>query len=243
MNRIVKVGFAALAFAVAAPVFAGEAEATTPEVEVEEGVAIGWTPFAIGLISPVQLPWGSATWDVYGLDLGLLYMDTAKVYGLGVNGIASRNRDDVIGLYVSGLCNYSEKDVYGIRTTLGINICKGEGYGLEAAGFSYRKDFKGVDCNFLGAMQDNVSGVQLGGLANVSRVQSFGLTGAIGVNIATTAYGCQAAGIFNMTEELHGAQIGVVNFAEQCPWGFQIGLVNIIMDNTIKVLPIVNGYF
>ena len=170
-------------------------------------------------------------------------MDTAKVYGLGVNGIASRNRDDVMGLYVSGLCNYSEKDVYGVRTTLGVNVCKGETYGFEAAGFSYRKDFWGLDCNFLGAMQQNVSGIQFGGLANVSRVQSYGLTAAMGVNIATTAYGCQVAGIFNMTEELHGAQIGVVNFAEQCPWGFQIGLVNIIMDNTIKVLPIVNGYF
>ena len=236
MNRTIKVGLAALALAVAAPAFANEAE-------VDEDIAIGWTPFAIGLVSPVQLPWGSAQWDVFGLDLGILYMDTAKVYGLGINGIASRNRDDVMGLYVSGLCNYSEKDVYGVRTTLGVNVCKGETYGFEAAGFSYRKDFWGLDCNFLGAMQQNVSGIQFGGLANVSRVQSYGLTAAMGVNIATTAYGCQVAGIFNMTEELHGAQIGVVNFAEQCPWGFQIGLVNIIMDNTIKVLPIVNGYF
>ena len=236
MNRTMKFGLAALALAVAAPAFAAEAE-------VEEEGAIGWTPFAIGLVSPVQLPWGSAKWDVFGLDLGILYMDTAKVYGVGVNGIASRNRDDVMGLYVSGLCNYSEKDVYGLRTTLGVNVCKGETYGLEAAGFSYRKDFWGLDCNFLGAMQENMSGIQFGGLANVSRVQSYGLTAALGVNIATTAYGCQCAGIFNMTEELHGAQIGIVNFAEQCPWGFQIGLVNIIMDNTIKVLPIVNGYF
>ena len=235
MNRIAKVGIAALAIAAVSPVMA-------QEEGVEEG-AVGWTPVAVGLVSPVQLPWGSAQWDVFGLDLGLLYMDTAKVYGLGLNGIAARNRDDVIGLNVSGLCNYSEKDVYGLRTTLGINIAKGEGYGFEAAGFSYRKNFTGVDCNFLGAMQENVSGIQLGGLANVSRVQSYGLTAALGVNIATTAYGCQVAGIFNMAEELHGAQIGVVNFAEQCPWGFQIGLVNIIMDNKIKVLPIVNGYF
>jgi len=34
-----------------------------------------------------------------------------------------------------------------------------------------------------------------------------------------------------------------VNFARECPWGFQIGLVNIIMDNKIKVLPIFNAYF
>ena len=44
-------------------------------------------------------------------------------------------------------------------------------------------------------------------------------------------------------EELHGAQIGIVNFAKECPWGFQIGLVNIIMENVIPVLPIVNASF
>ena len=49
--------------------------------------------------------------------------------------------------------------------------------------------------------------------------------------------------MFNYTDELHGCQIALVNFARECPWGFQIGLVNIIMDNKIKVLPIVNGYF
>ena len=46
-----------------------------------------------------------------------------------------------------------------------------------------------------------------------------------------------------MTEELHGAQISLVNYADYCPSGFQIGLVNIIMSNQIKVLPLVNGYF
>ena len=49
--------------------------------------------------------------------------------------------------------------------------------------------------------------------------------------------------IFNYAEELHGCQLGVVNFADDCPWGFQIGLVNIIMSNSWKVLPIVNCYF
>ena len=40
-----------------------------------------------------------------------------------------------------------------------------------------------------------------------------------------------------------GCQIGVVNYAKECPWGFQIGLVNIIMENVIPVLPIVNASF
>lgn len=236
MNRIVKCGLAALALAFVAPVFADEAN-------VEETGAVGWTPFAIGLVSPVQLPWGSATWDVYGMELGLLYMDTARVYGLGVNGIATRSRDDVMGVMVSGLCNYSEKDVYGVRATLGANIARGSTYGADFGMFGYRKEFWGVDGELLGAMQDTMYGIQVGLAANVSREMSYGWSVVGGVNIAEKAYGCQTAIVCNFAQELHGAQIGLVNFAEQCPWGFQIGLVNIIMDNKIKVLPLVNGYF
>ena len=73
--------------------------------------------------------------------------------------------------------------------------------------------------------------------------ESCGCTIAGGVNLAPKAYGCQVAGVFNMTDELHGCQIGLVNYARECPWGFQIGLVNIILDNKVKVLPIINGYF
>jgi hypothetical protein len=46
-----------------------------------------------------------------------------------------------------------------------------------------------------------------------------------------------------MTKELHGAQVGLINYTEDCPSGFQIGIVNIILQNRIKFLPIVNGYF
>jgi hypothetical protein len=46
-----------------------------------------------------------------------------------------------------------------------------------------------------------------------------------------------------MTEELRGAQIGLVNYASTCSAGFQLGLVNLIMDNQIPVLPIFNCYF
>ena len=65
MKKSIKFGFMALALAATVPAFAEE----------EEEGAIGWTPIAFGLASPVQLPWGLARWDVFGLDLNVFYSD------------------------------------------------------------------------------------------------------------------------------------------------------------------------
>ena len=61
MKHSFKIGIAALAIAAAAPALAQEQETKADE-------AIGWTPVALGLATPVQLPWGLNRWDVYGLD-------------------------------------------------------------------------------------------------------------------------------------------------------------------------------
>lgn len=238
MKKFIKVGSVALAIAMSVPAFAEEAE-------VEDEGAIGWTPIAIGVFSPVQIPWGSARWDVFGIDLGILWADAPKMYGLGVSGIAMATRDDMMGVQVSGLCNWASKDVYGLRATIGANITFGDTYGVDAGMFAYREgEFWGWDTNFLGNYgEKGLWGVALAGLLNLNMEQSYGFTCAIGGNMAPKAYGLQLAGIFNFTDELHGFQVGLVNFARTCPWGLQLGLVNVIMDNQIKVLPLVNLYF
>ena len=240
MKKSVKFGFVALALAAAVPAFAENAD-----VEIEnEYEAIGWTPIAVSLCSPVQVPWGSHTWDVFGLNLGILWSDTPKMYGLGLGSIAMANRDDMFGLGLTACCNWNTKDVYGMRVTPGANIAFGTIYGVDIGAFSYRPGAMwGWDTEFLGNYGSKFWGLQIGGLVNLSTEQSYGCSVAIGGNMAKVAYGCQMAAVFNFTEELHGAQIGIVNFAKECPWGFQIGLVNVIMDNKIKILPIVNGYF
>lgn len=241
MKKSVKCGLVALAMAAVVPAFAQNADVEASESEYE---AIGWTPIAIGLVSPVQLPWGSHMWDVFGLNLGILWSDAPKMYGLGISGIAMATRRDMIGLQVTALCNWATEDVYGVRVTPGVNIAFGTTYGFEAGGFAYRPgEMWGVDCEFLGAYQKSIWGVGIGGIVNLTTEQSYGCTIAIGGNMAKTAYGCQLGGIFNFTDELHGCQIGVVNFAQECPWGFQIGIVNIIMENVIPVLPILNASF
>ena len=240
MKKSVKFGFVALALAAAVPAFAENAD-----VEIEnEYEAIGWTPIAVSLCSPVQVPWGSHTWDVFGLNLGILWSDTPKMYGLGLGTIAMANRDDMFGLGLTACCNWNTKDVYGMRVTPGSNIAFGTIYGVDIGAFSYRPgEMWGWDTEFLGNYGSKFWGLQIGGLINLSTEQSYGCSLAVGGNMAKVAYGCQMAAIFNFTEELHGAQVGIVNFAKECPWGFQIGLVNIIMENVIPVLPFVNASF
>ena len=239
MKKSLKFGLAALAVAAVTPVFAAEEEEVSTEYE-----AIGWTPIAIGIASPVQLPWGRAVWDVFGLDLNILYSDAPKMYGLGIGGIAMATRDEMMGLQVSALCNWATRDVAGMRATLGGNIAYGNTYGVEGGLFGYRQgEFWGWDTEFLGSYEDYMWGLEIAGICNITMEQSYGAAIAIGGNYAKKAYGLQLGAIFNFTDELHGCQIGLVNYARECPWGFQIGFVNMIMDNSIKVLPIVNGYF
>ena len=242
MMKSVKFGIAALALATVVPSFAQNADV---EVETEsEYEAIGWTPIAISLCSPVQIPWGSHTWDVFGLNLGILWSDTPKMYGLGLGSIAMANRDDMVGLGLTGLCNWNTKDVCGMRATLGANVTFGTTYGVDMGAFAYRTgDMWGWDTEFLGSYTRNIWGLQVAGLINLTTEQSYGCSIAVGGNMAKRAYGCQVGGIFNFADELHGCQIGIVNFAKECPWGFQVGIVNIIMENVIPVLPIVNASF
>ncbi len=236
MKNKIKIGIASLAIASAVHSFAASSETVAEETA-------GWTPVALGLATPVQIPWGLNRWDVYGLDLNVFYSDAPRMYGLDIGGLAAVTRGDMMGLQVSGLCNFGARDVYGLRATLGLNMCAGTVYGMDAGLIGYRDTLKGIDIHFLGSVSRNVSGLAIGGLANVTSNQSYGCTIAGVSNVAKTAYGLQLAFIYNMTQELHGCQIGLVNYADYCPNGFQIGLVNIIMSNQVKVLPLVNGYF
>ena len=241
MKKMMKVGIAALAFAAVTSAFAQEEQVIKAKSSNE---ADGWTTIAFGIASPVQLPWGGREWDVFGLDINAIWAETAKMYGLGIGGIAMATRNDMMGLQVSGLCNWATESVYGMRATLGGNITFGDTYGFDAGLFSYHVgEFRGWDTEFIGSFQPYAWGLQIAGIANVNVEQGLGASIAIGGNYAKVAYGLQIGGLFNYTQELHGCQIGIVNLAKECPWGFQIGVVNIILDNKIKVLPIVNGYF
>ena len=235
MNRTIKLGMAALALAAVAPAFAQDAE------ELED--TVGWTPIALGIATPVQLPWGIDRWDVYGLDFNLLYSDAPTVVGLDFGGLATVTRRGMTGVALSALCNASLADVEGVRLTCGLNLARKNVTGVELGMIAFRDTMCGFDAHLLGNAQKNVCGLQIGGLANISETESYGCTIAGACNMARTAYGLQLACLFNMTEELHGAQVGLVNYVQYCENGFQVGLVNIVMSNVIPVLPFINGRF
>lgn len=232
-------------FMIAAAMFAAcvTSFAATAEDDVEsQGIgAIGWTPVQVGLFAPVSIPWGF-DWDVKGLELDLFYAETVKLQGLSLSGVATRTRDEFKGLSVTGLCHWNEMDVYGVNMTLGVNLSFADVWGVEAGLFSMRKNMSGIDINFVGSHQINYRGVQAAGICNFTLEEYKGVDIALGLNMTKEMIGAQLGGI-NFTHRLTGTQIGFFNIAEECPCGIQLGLVNIIMDNKIKVLPITNFYF
>ena len=212
-----KLALATAAIAASITVFAAENAADDKATEGQGIGAIGWTPVQIGLFAPVSIPWGF-DWDVKGFDLDLFYMETVKLQGLGISGIASRTRDNQDGVLISGVCNWNDADVRGLGITLGANLGFGDVYGMDFVGW------------------------QTSGVCNFTEGECTGASFALALNMAKVETGLQVATI-NSAHELHGVQIGVVNIAQECPWGLQIGVINIILDNTVKILPIVNGYF
>lgn len=232
-----------LKIALAAAALAALTSATAAEPSTEgQGVgAIGWTPIQVGLFAPVSLPWGF-DWDVKGFDLDIFYMETVKMQGLGISGIAARTRDEMDGVLISGLCNWNDKDVRGLSATLGAELCFGDFYGINVSTFGLRNLMKGMDVNLVGSYQKDFVGWQTSCVCNFTENECTGASFALALNMAKVETGFQAAFI-NSAEELHGVQIGIINVAQECPWGLQLGLINIILDNRVKILPLFNGYF
>jgi hypothetical protein len=240
MNRFFKMSATALFAMCATSVFA-EDDLISFQGNREE--VVGWTPICVGLATPVQMPFGMNKWDVFGIDINLLYSDAPKVYGLNVGGLAAVTRNNLAGLQVAALANYAVENVYGARVALGINIAKQSVYGLEIGGFALRPEIYGCDIELVGSYQRKIAGVSIAGITNIATEKTLGAAIAVGCNITHTTKGVQIAGIYNHTIELNGCQIALVNYADECVSGFQIGLLNFIMSNQLKVLPFINGYF
>lgn len=216
-------------------------EAQEPAVAPKAGEAIGWTPIELSIASPVQFPWGSANWDVKGLYLGLFYNDAPQMWGVDLS-LANRVREEFRGMAFGAFGNYFEQDVYGFRGSLGFNVSRGTLYGIDVGGAGLHKQVYGADIELVCSGQENLYGTAVSLLGNYTQNEFCGVTFG-GVNVAKLVTGVQVGFLFNQATVLNGCQIGIFNYAQECPWGFQLGLVNIITDNMIKALPLFNCYF
>ena len=203
----------------------------------------GWSAIALGVATPVQLPWGIEKWDIFGLDLNLGYSDAMEMYGWELAIGANTARKSFIGLQTAVGFNFSNEDSYGLALSLfNMNNCEFSGLSVDA--FGYNRNVYGVELNVLGSMVDKtMGGVQISCLANLVDGDMYGVQASVVGNFTRRVHGLQLALVYNQTDLLWGCQLALVNMAFACDHGFQIGLVNVIMDNQIPFLPIVNGYF
>ena len=242
MNRIVKCGLfaGALAALAAQPVLAQEEQRDfggAPDPK-----SYGYTVLMLGLATPVSLPW-DFDWDVFGLNANVAYSDCNKMYGLELAAVGSTARLDMIGLQTAAGCAFANRDAVGAQVAL-VTLCNRTAYGLTVDAFSMNREFLGLRADVLMSMTDtSLYGISIAGLGSAVREDMWGWQLAAGANFARRVHGFQTVGICNMTDELRGAQLGIVNYAATCSAGFQIGLVNLIMDNEVPFLPIFNCYF
>ena len=241
MKNIVKSGlfaFALAAFAVQ-PSFEKEAPAAG---RAPDPVSYGYTVLRVGIGTPVALPWGF-DWDIFGLDVNFLYSDANKMDGIQIGGLANVARLNMNGFQAALCCNLANRDANGL-TVSAVNLCNGEFMGINIDAVGVNRGACGLTIDGLGAGVDrSFYGLSIAGLTSMVREDMWGWQIAGGATFARRVHGFQTSLLFNMTDDLRGAQLGLINYAATCTAGFQIGLLNIITDNQVPFLPIFNCCF
>jgi len=119
------------------------------------------------------------------------------------------------------------------QTSLALGLANGttgESAGLSVGILNYADNYSGLQWGLVNYTKDDFAGWQ-GGFF-------FGLVGSVVNYTGGTMEGFQA-GAVNYAGKLTGLQLGIVNYAATADSGVQIGIVNIIRQNTVwfKELP------
>jgi len=99
----------------------------------------------------------------------------------------------------------------------------------------------GINSAYIVAKSNEVVGIQ-NAIVSINEKSVTGLEDGL-VNLANGEVIGAQIGFFNKVGDLHGAQIGIVNYAENISKGLQVGLVNIAKNGWFPVMIIVNGRF
>ena len=168
MNRIAKSALFACALTALAvkPAMAQEEAKDYPGAP--DPTSYGYTVLAIGIGTPFALPWGF-DWDVFGLDLNLVYGDCNKMYGLEAALVGSTARLKMIGLQAALGCAFANRDAIGAQVALA-TVCNRTGYGLAVDAVGINREFVGLRADLLWSMTDSsVYGLSVAGLGSAVR--------------------------------------------------------------------------
>ncbi len=176
------------------------------------------SPLSINIVPPVQFP--PSDFDVAGLRASVLWGHQRAVYGIDLGVLGNMTDVNMVGIEVAGGFNIN----HGSTTAVGTQLAGLFNYNANKAMFYGTQIALGVNYN---EAQSAVSGIELAGLANLSKF--------------TNIYGAQIA-LYNRAQDVYGLQIGLVNSCSNLH-GVQIGLLNFNDKGLFVVSPILNVGF
>jgi hypothetical protein len=187
----------------------------------------------------------------------IFLLSLIPVTGFSNNCATSQNQKDngwayfQLGIYPGFPESQDARDIHGMRFGFPVSSSTKETEGLELsilwsasdriygsqlAVTNSTKYIEGAQIGAINCIRENSKALQFGAM-NISYFDMSGLhLGAINMTGKKTV-GAQV-GAYNFSEEIRGFQFGVLNITNKS--GLQFGLVNIIKDSFIPVLPLVN---
>ena len=210
-------------------------------------------PVGIALAAPLQVPFSN--YNIYGLRLNALYTESFETIGLDA-GLVGYNRDKVIGLQAQGAVAWVDGNMTGLQMGGIANVVCGNAVGLQLGSIlNYtRGDFAGMQ---ISAINHNGTfyGFQVGGF-NYDKGVCWGLQVGVAnsdineyrgwsvgaVNYAERLNGFQLGGVNILAGSGRGVQLGVFNAAAKFS-GIQIGVLNIIENGELPIMPVLNAQF
>lgn len=173
------------------------------------------------------------------IELGFLVnIDRADVSWLQVAGFGNLVGRNVYGIQAAGFANVNGGETKALQLAGFANTNLGESIGVQVAGFT-NTDLKGMNGVQVAGLSNitvgDAKGVQVSGLGNVQVGDYRGSQIAGLTNIATKKIsGSQVSAFFNHARQVHGTQIGLINYADTLG-GIPVGLLSIVKTGYHKI--------
>ena len=185
----------------------------------------------MSVYSPGELPGPSSV--IHGGRLSLIYGECRELYGLDIS-VTGSVRERMYGAQLGLILNYV--DVAAGYQRSFANFVEHEFYGLQDGAWNHAAEGYGAQhgiVNTAGYFSGHQSALAINWADEVYGFQSAGLW-----NHATDGFGMQH-GFVNTADYFCGFQLGFFNWAEDLD-GLQIGLVNVVANQAVPVLPFIN---